>query len=243
MMTLLLGLTLLGVAALANPLRAQAPPVKEINIHGTVVNATSGQPLVGAFVSLSGARWGTVTNSRGRFTLRRVEPGHVVLSASQLGYKSAEWKGVVAPGQDTVKVPLPPEPKLLKGLKVENARFARRRAATAASVIAFDHQQLATTTWDNVVDFLNARAGLMSVQCPYWVYSPDCYWVDGEVVSPIVYIDEVPVAGGMDDLATMWPHDLYMLEVYGHGAEIRAYTKPFITRGAGTDFRPLAMGF
>jgi hypothetical protein len=232
-----------ALALLARASFAQTPPVKKIAVHGTVVNSTSGQPVAGAMVSLSDSRWGTVTNNKGRFNLPRVEPGNVTLTVNQLGYQNIEWKGVVSSQQDTVQIPLPPKPKLLKGLNVVNARLEQRRQGTAASVIAFNERQLATTRWSNVTDFLNARAGLLSEPCPYWMLSQQCYQVDGQIVSPIVFINEVPIPGGMEDLKTMWPQDLYLVEVYARGAEIRVYTKPFMKRAARTDFHPMAIGF
>ncbi len=236
------GVTIIALALLARNGFAQAPPVKRIAVHGTVVDSASGQPLAGAFISLDGDRWGTVTNKQGKYTLRRVEPGHITVSVNQLGYQGIEWKGVVSPSEDTVNLAVPPKPKLLKGLKVLKARLRRRRDGTAASVVSFNEQQLARTTWSNVVSFIDARAGLNQVSC-YWVTSHPCYLVNGEIVSPIVYINEVEVPGGMSQLESMWPQDLYMLEVYGQGAEIRVYTKPFMKRAARTDFHPMAIGF
>lgn len=236
------GVSIVALALLARGAFAQTPPVKNIDVHGTVVDSASGKPLAGAFVSLGGDRWGTVTNEHGQYTLRRVRPGHVTVTVDQLGYKGVEWKGVVEPGDDTVNIAVPPKPKLLKGLKALNARLRQRRRGTATSVVSFDQQQLATTTWSNVVNFIDARAGLNQVSCP-WVTSHPCYLVDGEVVSPIVYINEVPVPGGMSDLESMWPQDLYLVEVYAQGAEIRVYTKPFMRRAARTDFQPMAIGF
>ena len=108
---------------------------------------------------------------------------------------------------------------------------------------SFNEVTLANSRQDNVVNFLDARAGLMRVDCPGVIGSEECYWVAGRPILPIVYIDEVPVAGGMSELSTMWPQQLYLLEVYDHGGEIRAYTKPFMERAAKTDFRPLPLGF
>ncbi len=239
----ILGLAVAALALLARSSVAQAPPLTPINIGGTVVNARSGKPLGGAFVSVEGVRWGAQTDQSGHFTLHRVEPGEISLTADQLGYKTLRWKGVVTPGDTTVDLALVPQAKLLKGLRAEDALLTSRRRGTGVSVQAFDQVTLANTTQANVVDFLNARAGLLRVDCPGVIGSEECYWVDGQPVLPIVYIDEVPVAGGMSELRTMWPQDLFLLEVYDHGGEIRAYTKPFMLRAARTDFRPMALGF
>ncbi len=229
-------------AGFAGGLSAQVPPVKRIDVHGTVVDGATGKPVAGAYVSVSPSGRQTVANVRGRFTFKEVRPGKLTLTAEQMGYKTIEWKGVVTPGRDAVTLPLPPRPKLLRGLQVENARFALRRRSTALSVETFDQEELAASSQGNVLDFLNSRAGLTGVSCPYWSGSEQCYWAEGTIVRPVVYIDEEPVPGGMSYLQSMAPQRLYMIEVYGHGAEIRVYTKHFMLRAARTDFHPIPIG-
>ncbi len=240
---MLVGLAVLPVALLPRSSFAQAPRVKPIDVVGTVVDAKSGLPVGGAFVSVEGVRWGALTSRNGHFTLRRVQPGEISLVADQLGYKTLQWKGTLTPGDTTVDLALVPRADLLPELRAETARLKSRRRSTGVSVQSFNDVTLANSGQDNVVDFLDARAGLMRVDCPDVIGSEECYWVEGRPILPIVYIDEVPVAGGMSELSTMWPQQLYLLEVYDHGGEIRAYTKPFMERAAKTDFRPLPLGF
>ena len=54
----------------------------------------------------------------------------------------------------------------------------------------------------------------------------------GRFVKPSVYIDEMPVIGGLDVLESYPTAQIYSLEVYSQGAEIRAYTYGFMRRMA-----------
>jgi hypothetical protein len=53
-----------------------------------------------------------------------------------------------------------------------------------------------------------------------------------------VYIDEVRTIGGLDQLQDYLPQDFYLVEAYGGGLQIRAYTHHFMDRMAR---RPMAL--
>ena len=60
------------------------------NIRGTVVDAFTGQPIVGATVTIVGTNpaVGCNTNENGEFTLSKILPGRCTLSASIIGYSA-----------------------------------------------------------------------------------------------------------------------------------------------------------
>jgi hypothetical protein len=47
----------------------------------------------------------------------------------------------------------------------------------------------------------------------------------------------------MDYLAAIAPHELHMVEVFGQGRHIRAYTTRFMERAAKTRLQPVAVLF
>ena len=47
-----------------------------------------------------------------------------------------------------------------------------------------------------------------------------------------MYIDETPVIGGLDELESYPTAQIYLMEVYSAGGEIRAYTYNFMQRMA-----------
>lgn len=70
-----------------------------------------------------------------------------------------------------------------------------------------------------------------------------CFFVRGREAESMVYVDEMPVIGGLDYLDVLRPHELYMVEVYGQGRHIRVYTNHFMERAAKKRLRPVALLF
>ena len=54
---------------------------------------------------------------------------------------------------------------------------------------------------------------------------------NGRILEPRVYIDELPIQGGLDVLQSYAPGDFHAIEVFACGA-IRAYTPAYFTRQA-----------
>jgi len=232
---LMVGLLAVGVAA--GETNAQERPVAAaFDLVGTVTDP-DGRPLVGAFVALERSEWGSLTGANGRFVISRVSRGEVSLTAELIGYAKLEWTGTAAQGTE-VRLVLEPEPILLEGLTIVADRFESRRRAVATSVRWFDRTALATSPQDNALDFLSARGGLHHVSCR-GVWSSECFVVRGRVTAPSVWVDEAPLIGGLDFLRTIPPHELYMVEVYGSGRHIRAYTNRYMERAAERPVFPL----
>lgn len=83
------GIIALGSASLI-PLPASAFPVQAVEqnaqkISGTVVDARTGEPLIGASVTVKNTKTGTMTDTEGRFTLQ--VPKNSSLLVSYVGYK------------------------------------------------------------------------------------------------------------------------------------------------------------
>ena len=73
------------------------------SIEGTVVDATTNEPLPGVNIILVGTVLGTSTDLQGHFRLAHIPPGQYHLRASMIGYQTGEKKNVrVLPGQATV---------------------------------------------------------------------------------------------------------------------------------------------
>jgi len=236
-------LALIAVALLTRDALAQetAGPV-EFDLRGTVVDDASGQMLAGAFVSLTGSEWGSLSNDEGQFRIPDVGAGSVSLTVELLGYERLEWTGTVAQG-DRPALRLVPQAILLEGLQVVTDRFQSRRNATATSVRAFDREDLTRTPQETVLDFVAVRAGLIRTSCSGGQVSSICFLVRGRQATAVVYVDEMPVIGGLDYLDALPPHELYMVEVYGQGRHIRVYTNTFMEKAAKTRLRPVALLF
>lgn len=241
--TLVFGLVLAIVALALLARDGMAQQVAEpFELMGTVVDADNGQALAGAWVSLVGSEWGSVTGARGRFRIPDMDAGPLALSVEQLGYETLMWEGEVAEADGLLQLELTPEPLVLQGLQVVTDRFRSRRNAVATSVFAYDLNDLTTSAQQTALDFITLRAGSTSVSCAGRRGST-CLIVRGRLVEPVVYIDEVPFLGGLDYLDSLQPHEFYMIEIFSGGRHIRAYTPRFMERAAKQRLQPIALLF
>lgn len=67
-------------------------------IQGTISDATTGQPLSGALISIVGSSQSAVTDVNGRYVIYGVTSGAVVLSAQKDGYVTVLAQGTVSAG-------------------------------------------------------------------------------------------------------------------------------------------------
>jgi len=236
------GLAMLAMIVPLGSVSAQTSPDTPIDVRGTVVNQESGKPVAGAVVSLTQEPTGVLSDNHGKFTLEKVTPGKVSISAEKLGYETLTWQGTLNPDTGPLTLKLPPKDSLLNALNTETSRFARRRRSAPVPVQYFGHTDMESTSQPNVMDFVNTHAGVSTIGCPGLLGSDQCYLVEGMVVLPIVYVDDAPMAGGEGYLESLSPQDVYSLEVYDNGAEIRVYTPRFMVQAARTDYRPTPLG-
>lgn len=136
-------------------------------------------------------------------------------------------------------------------------RLRTRRQSLPYQARAYDQERLLRSPEPDVFEFLWRETGLERRPCPITVgvtltgwqpgrglggwdlpsqvpgaLASHCIWRRGSVISPRVYIDEVPAARGLDALRNYPTTQIYALEVYSQGAEIRAYTYNFMQRMA-----------
>ena len=237
-------LVLIAVTLLArDALGQESATVGTFDLVGTVVDAENGQALVGAFVSLTGSEWGSVTDEGGRFAIRDVFEGRISISAEQLGYERLVWDEEVVANGGLLELRMVPQPLVLAGLRVVTDRFESRRKASPTTVIAFDREDLATTSQRTVLDFVAQRVGTSREPCISARGGDVCLRVRGRTVESSVYVDEAPVIGGLSYLDILPPYELQMVEVFGNGRHIRAYTTRFMERAAKIRLQPLALLF
>ena len=208
-------------------------------LFGQVVDAESRMPLQGAWVGITGTDWGSITDDEGRFRIPDLDPGRLSLTIEQLGYETLAWSGDVSSGEDLLVIGMTAQPILLEGLKVVTDRFRSRRRAAATSAFAYDAGDLATATEMTALDFVRFRTNGMTSCNGRW--SNTCLWVRGRAVEPTVYIDEMPLLGGLTYLETFAPWEFHMIEIYGQGRHIRAYTPQFMKRAAEIRLLPLPL--
>jgi outer membrane receptor protein involved in Fe transport len=71
-------------------------------IRGKVLDATSGEPLIGANVFVTGTTTGTITDYDGNYSLEGVGPGMVSVTTSYISYETQVFNDVEVPSGDIV---------------------------------------------------------------------------------------------------------------------------------------------
>lgn len=138
-------------------------------------------------------------------------------------------------------------------------RLRTRRQSLPYQAGVFDQARLLRSPEPDVLEFLWRETHLERRPCPLMLgvtlpgwrparglgawnlpsqvpgaLASHCIWRRGQVISPRVYIDEMPAMTGLDALRNYPTTQIYALEVYSQGAEVRAYTYSFMQRMAET---------
>ncbi|HUE87958.1 MAG TPA: TonB-dependent receptor plug domain-containing protein, partial [Vicinamibacterales bacterium] len=105
-------------------------------LTGTVTDSASGIPLEGARITVRGSALGALTNTSGRFALRGVPPGSVVITVRTIGYRAADVP--IAPGQSDVQVSLIRDPLQLDEVVItgQATETSRRNLANAVATVS-----------------------------------------------------------------------------------------------------------
>jgi len=217
----------LTVAAGMEPLQVRLQPdpiplegidvtgrARDAALSGVVLDETTGEGIPFAALWLRDERR-FASDERGAFRLPSVPPGSYLLLAQRMGYEGLYVHVSVRAEMEPVVVRLRPDPVVLEGITVVNRRFRGRRNAYSRVVRAFDENRLRRTGLPDLLTFLRYEAFLTLRR-----------------VEPRVYIDELYQICGLDMLNAYHPSQFYLVEVYGRGAQIRAYTHDYVERQA-----------
>lgn len=86
----------------------------QFSISGTISDASSGEPLIGANIMLKGQTTGTVTNISGGYILPNLTSGSYTLRVTFIGYKSVEQQVVINRESITQNISLQPDIQTLE---------------------------------------------------------------------------------------------------------------------------------
>lgn len=226
MRTLTLSAAVLSLL-LPRALAAQAAPAAKVEVHGHVVDATTGRPVEGAMVALDDVGSRALADTAGSFVLQNVPTGEHDWVISRVGYARWQESAEVAEG-DEFTIAVLPRPEVLEGITAVASQLETRRRASGESVRALDGDLLRLSGAPTAVQLVHDQLGLSTTPCP-GTGEPDCSWVRGELVKVAVFVDEQPV-GGMSALASYRPQDLYTVEAYAGGQMLRVITHWYAER-------------
>src|SRR4051812_24814335 len=121
----------LTLAALAGAGRAEA---QQATVRGTVTDSSSQRGVPGVQVRIVGTTQGAATDEAGRYVLRNVQPGDVMLRVQRIGFAAADRRGTATAGAETAADfsprPRPPGRRQVAGHR-HGAR--QRRAVSRAT--------------------------------------------------------------------------------------------------------------
>lgn len=211
-------------------------------VRGTVVDLDSKAPVPNAMVQFAGSDRLTMTDSLGHFTLQSPPAWEYRLAVMVLGYQPTEF---VIPEEDMKRplvIAIRPDPILLEGLEILVDRFTRRRRSFPGSVQMIDQAVLSRSTGGTAYDALRSRLTSLHA-CPDGGWDV-CVIRRGRRQRATVCIDEVPAFRSLADLDAYLPEDLYLVEIYDRGREVRIYTNWFVEKAMTErrSLRPLFYG-
>ena len=190
-----------AVLLLVAPLAAEAQTVS-----GVVRDQATGNPIVGAQVSLEGLNLGAITQSSGQFLILNVPAGTHTLTVQILGYRTESVSITVAAGQSVAQnVFMSEQPLQLDELVVTGTAAASRVREIGNSVAVLDAQVAELQPIQNVSDLLRGRlAGVVVQQGSGDAGTASTIKIRGSSTmrlvndGPLVYVDGVRVSNRME---------------------------------------------
>lgn len=220
-----------------------------VTLSGWIVDATSRQPLSGAYLVVEGNDARTATGSGGGFRLAVPRAEGYTLRVGRFGYLEMDFRIGAELVSDHLILPLEVDPIEIEGLEVTVDRLAelerqlerRERGYAGGPVRTFDTERIAGMGAPSALDVvLAASTGLF--EC---LESPSVLCARPRQVvtlrgpppreTPVpVCLDERQLWGGTAELLGIPAAELYRVEFYGFGsrAGLRLYTRRFMARSA-----------
>src|SRR4029079_6007516 len=150
---------LAAAAILTHPARAIAQT--RTVLSGTVTETTTGRPLAGVRVAISGSSRAALTNDRGEYRLEALTTGNYPLTAAKLGSEPATRTiHIGADALETVNISLAPGSALLPDVVVSASRIPQSPRQVAATVNVISREQVRTNPARVTDDLLREMPGV-----------------------------------------------------------------------------------
>ena len=204
-----------------NKTEEPAPPPVLIEVRGTVVSDSTGQPLVGVSIKLKGTSTGTYTDVNGNFTLQVPEAG-AVLVVSSVGYDPREIRVAKA---ETIRISLKVAVARLADVVIVGYATQERRKLTSA-VVTVSGEELTKRVATDPTSLLQGQLpGLSVVQNSAEPGNEDLQLrirgvgtFSGAGNNPLIIIDGLP-----GNLSVINPNDIESVTVLKDAASAAIY--------------------
>ncbi|HSM60566.1 MAG TPA: carboxypeptidase-like regulatory domain-containing protein [Longimicrobiales bacterium] len=228
--------------ALPGPWVGPGAAQEGVVVRGRVLDAVTRAPVQGAFVARAYSDRGVLTDSAGAFALPLPSDYVYSITVEGLGYGTVEATLDSTAVLEPTTILLPPDPVALQGLTVLVDRFERRRRTHFGSVRVLDQESLSRGAAESAYDLLR-RAVPFARECRNR-FEDLCFHRRGAERRVELCIDERPAFAGARELESYDPRELYLVEVYDWGRQVRVYSRWYVERllDEGRGLRPLTFG-
>ncbi len=172
-------------------------------IRGVVTDASSGEPLVGAQVSIADSKLGTTTNINGEYTLRRLAPGEYTLIAKYVGFKSVSRKVTVVAGESVKQdFAITPTAVTADELIVTGQGVATEKRKMVTAVEAINSDRIANSTAKSLDQLLQGNVPGLTAYLPSGMPGTGARIQTRGIKSvlgatnPVIYVDGVRMDNG-----------------------------------------------
>jgi TonB-linked SusC/RagA family outer membrane protein len=141
---------------------ADDPEAQQARISGTVTDAATGEALVGVNISVEGTSVGTISDSKGGFSLP-APALNAVLVISYVGYNTER---VVYTGQQKIEIKITANVLALNEVVVTSLGIKREARSLGYAAASVDNQQIAVSRVTNVGNSLVGKVAGMVVTAP-----------------------------------------------------------------------------
>ena len=150
-------LTAIAMLLLSLPASAQTR-----TLTGTVTDASTGQPLEGARITVRGTSLATTTGAAGQFTLGGLPNGGITVSIRRIGNNPVEI--VLAPSQNSISVTLTRDPLRLSDVVVTGQATGVERRNLANAVATVSGEEVSRVSAQTVEQAMQGKVVGASIQ-------------------------------------------------------------------------------
>lgn len=130
-------------------------------IHGTVKNSETGEPLSEANIKIANSPRGTTTNEKGEYSIKNIEPGNYELLVSYMGYVTRTMSFQIEKNENvTLNVQLNPIPIPMGEISVTSTHYQMELKEVPIPINVIDDERIRKTMPRTVSDALLREPGL-----------------------------------------------------------------------------------
>jgi len=132
----------------------------QAQISGVVIDSISSLPVGNINIRISGNEKGSSTSADGRFSIKNIESGWVILEFTHLAYVERKVKVYISDRQELPAIKLVPRTISLEDVVITSNRLGQRSADVPAAIYTIDGRQAGTLAVNNADELLMLIPGI-----------------------------------------------------------------------------------